>query len=85
MTQLEKEIVFVRNAVYTEPEDQSAWLYQRYIFDLLLSNHTSVEISNHTNVEISNHTNVEKKLCFIQVEMNYIDDLVELEPESKCI
>ncbi len=68
MTQLEKEIAFVRNAVYTEPEDQSAWFYQRYIFDLLLSSHNSTE----------------KKQSLIQIEMNYIDDLVELEPDSKC-
>jgi len=39
MAQLEKELIFVRNAIYTEPEDQSAWLYQRYIFEQLLSYH----------------------------------------------
>lgn len=35
--QITKDIELVRNAVFTEPSDQSAWFYQRFIFGKGLS------------------------------------------------
>jgi geranylgeranyl transferase type-2 subunit alpha len=30
--QIKSDVELVRNAIFTEPRDQSAWLYQRYLF-----------------------------------------------------
>lgn len=33
---LEQELQLVRQAMYTEPEDQSAWMYHRWLLSMLL-------------------------------------------------
>ena len=76
--QLEKEVEFVRNAIFTEPADQSAWLYQRFIFELLVSRHNGDhDTEQATRVRA-------KKLEAIKEELVVIEELIDLEPDSKC-
>lgn len=63
-----KDVEFVRNAIFTEPADQSAWLYQRFVFDKLFSLQ-----EKSTNF----------KAQMIQTELEYLQELIELEPDCK--
>lgn len=81
--QLEKEVEFVRNAIFTEPADQSAWLYQRFIFKLLVSRHLDLAATGDHNTEQATRVR-EKKLEAIKEELAVIEELIDLEPDSKC-
>jgi geranylgeranyl transferase type-2 subunit alpha len=58
---IEKEFNLIQNAVYTEPADQSAWLYHHWLLGTL----------NESDTDILN------------AELKSINDLIDLEPESK--
>ncbi len=66
-TQLDAELELVKQAMYTDPSDQSVWFYHRWLVDQLLQSEGDKE----------------RKIRVLQEEVEGIEELFELEPESK--
>ena len=62
------ELELILNAVYTEPDDQSAWYYQKSLFDYLLSSTIYSQDELHTMIEN---------------RINEIQELIEVEPDCQ--
>lgn len=60
----EEEFELLRQAIYTDPSDQSVWLYHSWL------------------IAESNSSERQKKV--LRREIESIEELVELEPDSKC-
>ncbi|KAJ8100899.1 hypothetical protein POJ06DRAFT_274672 [Lipomyces tetrasporus] len=64
---LDKEIYLITQAIYTDPDDQSVWLYHRWLM-------TSDDI-----VKLSR----DERIGLLEKEIKSIHDLLEIEPDSK--
>ncbi|KAK9469419.1 hypothetical protein V1512DRAFT_218412 [Lipomyces arxii] len=64
---LGKEIYFITQAMYTDPDDQSVWLYHRWLV---------------TSNDIVNLEPIERK-ALLGKEIKSIEELLEVEPDSK--
>ncbi|KAK9450431.1 uncharacterized protein V1518DRAFT_413833 [Limtongia smithiae] len=64
---LNKEIALITQAIYTDPDDQSVWLYHRW---LLTANDIAILSS-------------EERIALMQTEIKSISELLEVEPDSK--
>jgi geranylgeranyl transferase type-2 subunit alpha len=67
-----KELDYIRQAIYTDPDDQSSWIYHEWL------------ITKSTDI-VADQT-VEERVAILQGEIDSIKELYEVEPESKwCI
>lgn len=73
------EFELVQSAFFTEPDDQSAWLYHRWLLSKV-----SPLISAPSNYHL-NHTLAENfgDLARLQTELNLVDQLLATEPNCK--
>ncbi|EQC32479.1 hypothetical protein SDRG_09806 [Saprolegnia diclina VS20] len=80
------EIELVKQAVFTEPDDQSNWFYYRWVVESLIksppsNDHTNdPAIDNEFDDDHGMHMTLHELL---QEQVSWIEELVELEPESK--
>lgn len=65
---LKEELDYTRNALYTDPDDQSSWLYHRW---LIMNNAIAPDLT------------VEERLEILNAEIKSIQELEELEPDNK--
>lgn len=78
---LDKEFDLVQSAFYTEPDDQSAWLYHRWLLSQatgLFSNVLNLHI-----VEEDETTENSTGLLVMQRELQVCLDLLDIEPDCK--
>eukprot|EP00298_Acanthocystis_sp_HF-20_P019106 c22368_g1_i1.p1 GENE.c22368_g1_i1~~c22368_g1_i1.p1 ORF type:complete len:340 (-),score=113.75 c22368_g1_i1:28-1026(-) len=73
---LTAEFELVKQAFYTEPEDQSSWLYHRWLVHCC----NSLQLPKETNKD-NNRRN--KLVQLIRNELATCDELIGLEPDSK--
>lgn len=68
---IEQECSVIENAIFTEPDDQSAWWYQQFLFTWLLSQYNELGISLESYVQ-----SLEQQIATVQ-------SLLEIEPNSR--
>lgn len=94
------ELEWVQNAFYTEPGDQSAWLYYRWLIDKsklnddpsgiylvheLMSDSICISIITSTVSSLpSTQTSEDKQKQIFTQELQKVQELLEQEPNSKC-
>lgn len=64
---MRKELEYIKQAIYTDPDDQSSWIYHRWLI-------TDKEIAPWTEGELAE---------IIRAEISSIQELYEVEPQSK--
>ncbi|OQS03762.1 geranylgeranyl transferase type-2 subunit alpha [Thraustotheca clavata] len=79
------EIELVKQAVFTEPDDQSNWFYYRWLIQSLVKSPPPMPSPRVVDADDnSDDEGFEMTLHGILIEqVHWIDELVELEPESK--
>ncbi|OQR99034.1 geranylgeranyl transferase type-2 subunit alpha [Achlya hypogyna] len=77
------EIELVKQAVFTEPDDQSNWFYYRWLVESLIKSppviaegRGSDDFDDEAPLQMTLHE-------ILQEQVSWIEELVELEPESK--
>ncbi|CDU25748.1 related to Rab geranylgeranyltransferase alpha subunit [Sporisorium scitamineum] len=70
-TQVDTELELVKQAMYTDPSDQSVWFYHRWLIELLLQ------------PQGGKGERGKRKKAVLREEIGVIEELFELEPESK--
>ncbi|SNX84673.1 related to Rab geranylgeranyltransferase alpha subunit [Melanopsichium pennsylvanicum] len=68
------ELELVKQAMYTDPSDQSVWFYHRWLIERLLSNDSTT---------IDQLATKHRRINVLQQEIEVIQELFELEPDSK--
>lgn len=71
---LQEELSIVENAVFTEPDDQSAWWYQQFLFVWAHKNSSKIAQDNA-------NSNWLESITYKQIEL--IQGLLDLEPDSR--
>ncbi|PWN21461.1 protein prenylyltransferase [Microstroma glucosiphilum] len=70
----EEELELVRQALYTDPDDQSVWLYHAWLVDLDVSTGTATLPSRPDSIQ---------RVTLLQREIDSIEELLEVEPDSR--
>lgn len=68
---IENECSVVENAIFTEPDDQSAWWYQQFLFTWLYSKYNELGVS------------LESYISSLERHIGTVQSLLELEPTSR--
>ncbi|KAA8499840.1 Geranylgeranyl transferase type-2 subunit alpha [Porphyridium purpureum] len=68
---VEKELDWVRNAYYTDPDVESTWIYHRWLLEGELMERSSSVISS------------ARRHGFLRAELTALNELVEMEPNAK--
>lgn len=67
-----KELDYIRQAIYTDPDDQSSWIYQEWLIT--------------KSTEIVKDQTIQEQIETVENEIQSIRELYEVEPDSKwCI
>lgn len=72
-----QEFDLVQNAMYTDPRDQSVWIYHRW----LIGSGMRIDLS-HTNKKVTTGSGDNKEI--LDREIAVIQSLLEEETDSKC-
>lgn len=70
-TLIEHECSVVENAIFTEPDDQSAWWYQQFLFTWLFARYKELGINLETYIRSLEH------------HIGIVQSLLEIEPSSR--
>lgn len=73
---LNSEFELIRDAMYTDPHDQSVWIYHRWLVGNCVPHSLSV-LDHHLNSTGSSHEILER-------EIKSIHELLDEQPDSKC-
>lgn len=70
----DEELELVRQALYTDPDDQSVWLYHAWLVDLDVSAAGSTSVTSRGSSQ---------RAALLQREIDSIEELLEVEPDSR--
>ncbi|GBC08809.1 hypothetical protein RclHR1_00840010 [Rhizophagus clarus] len=76
---IDKEFELVKAAFYTDPDDQSAWLYHRW----LIGQGSNISTSQMDEEIKDSSIKSSERIELLQREINVVRELLELEPDSK--
>lgn len=68
---IEQECSVMENAIFTEPDDQSAWWYQQFLFTWLLAKYSQLGVNLQTYIQSLEH------------HIGTVQSLLEIEPGSR--
>lgn len=86
--QVDQELELIKQAMYTDPSDQSVWFYHRWLVELLIPTAAQQQQEQQQQEQRGEAGEKERKrrtrqMEVLEEEVNVIDELFELEPDSK--
>lgn len=75
----DEELELVRQALYTDPDDQSVWLYHAWLVDL----DVSTAATGSDTGPLPSRGISSQRAALLQREINSIEELLEVEPDSR--
>lgn len=69
------DLDMIHQAVFTDPDDSSVWIYHRWLMGHCNPNSMTPLISMIT---------IEERIQYLQKEIELIQELHEMEPENRC-
>lgn len=79
------ELKRTHNGLWVDPDDQSTWLYHQWLLGEAFTLHPQQQGQQPINFPILAPTSKEEKISVLQDEIKMLEELLQEEPESKCI